>query len=247
MSAGKAVTRAVLLAAGRGKRLGHLTDHQPKPMVLVQGKPVIEHIIIGMRNAGITDFLLVVGYRAEVIEQYFGDGRPWGIHIEYRVQEVPNGTGAALREAEEFAEGKPILASYGDILTDHSHYTTLLEDYTSDPCTAIIGINPIDDPSAGAAVYREGRRITRVVEKPPPGASASRWNVAAVSVYGPAIWPALAALKLSPRGEYELTDAISALIDSEDDVRVHELNGFWSDIGTLEALAEAEREWGGSY
>jgi NDP-sugar pyrophosphorylase family protein len=247
MSSGNTVTKAVLLAAGRGKRLGHLTDHLPKPMVPVQGKPVIEHIIVGLRNEGITNFLLVVGYMAEALERYFGNGKPWGVHIEYRVQEIPNGTGAALLEGREFSQGEPILASYGDILTDHRHYKDLLEDYASAPCAAVIGINPMEDPSAGAAVYRKGRRIIRVVEKPPPGTANSRWNVAGISVFGPLIWPALAALKLSPRGEYELTDAISALIDSGEEVRAHELNGFWSDIGTPEALAEAERDWKGRY
>jgi dTDP-glucose pyrophosphorylase len=243
MHAANTLRKAVILAAGRGKRLGALTDARPKPMIPVCGVPVLEHIALGLKGAGLTEMLMVVGYRAEAIESHFGDGARLGVRIAYAFQEHPGGTGAALALGEAFSAGESVLATYGDILTDPRHYQWLVSDFLSSPCAAVIGINPMDDPSAGAAVYREGSRITRVVEKPPPGASASSWNVAGVSVYSPAIWPVLQTLPLSVRGERELTDAISALIASGQEVRARELTGFWSDVGTPEALAEAEREW----
>jgi dTDP-glucose pyrophosphorylase len=235
------VERAVLLAAGRGTRLGALTADRPKPMVPVAGKPVLERILEAVREAGPRRFLLVVGYRREAIQEYFKDGSAWGVEIDYRVQEVPNGTGSALREATDWAEGAPVLMSYGDILTDPAHYRALLDDFQAAPCGAVIGINPVDDPTAGAAVYRDGRKVTRVVEKPPPGTAESNWNVGGVNVFGPEVWPALARIQPSKRGEYELTDAISLLIDEPCGVRAVEMRGFWSDIGTPEMLAEAER------
>jgi dTDP-glucose pyrophosphorylase len=237
------VRRAVLLAAGRGTRLGARTLDCPKPMIPIDGKPVLEYILTGIHQAGIRAILLVIGYRAETIRSYFGDGSRWNVEIDYVVQEEPNGTGAALALAREFANEEPILASYGDILTDYAHYRALLAEYAAAPCDAVIGINPMEDPSAGGAVYREGKRIVHVVEKPPPGTAGSHWNLAGVSVYGPAIWPVLSHLPRSARGEFELTDAIEGLITAGKEVRACEMRGFWSDIGTPEAFAEAEKSW----
>ncbi len=238
-----APNKAVILAAGRGKRLGELTRHRPKPMVELQGKPTLEHILVGLHGVGVNEFMLVVGYLHEVIREYFGDGGAWGMRIEYVYQETPTGTGSALALGRDFVGEDTFIASYGDILTEYRHYRALVAEFTEAPCAAVIGINPVEDPSAGSAVYREGKRIVRVVEKPAPGTSTSNWNSAGVSVYGASIWPALSALEPSPRGEYELTDAVSALITTGQEVRACEFPGFWSDVGTPEALAEAERDW----
>jgi len=241
------IERAIILAAGRGTRLGVLTANRPKPMVPLCGKPILERITIGLHNTGVREFLFVIGYRGDAIREYFGDGRRWGVNIEYVDQPNPNGTGAALLLGKEWANRtpeSPVFVSYGDIYTDPNHYSAIREEFFSATCAAVIGINPVDDPSAGAAVYRNGKRITRVVEKPPPGTSQSNWNIAGVSVYGPGIWDVLGGLQPSPRGEIELTDAISALIHKNEsggnEVRACELRGYWSDIGTPEALIEAE-------
>jgi NDP-sugar pyrophosphorylase family protein len=237
------VSKAILLAAGRGTRLGTLTADRPKPMIPVAGAPVLEHILRGLKSCGIAEFVVVVGYRAEAIRSYFGDGSRLGVQIVYATQEIPNGTGAALAAATQAAGGAAVLSSYGDILTDPGHYRALLADYEASPCGGVVGINPVDDPTAGAAVYRDGNRITQVVEKPPPGTAHSHWNLAGVNIFGPAIWDVLARLQPSSRGEYELTDAIAGLIAGGEEVRAVEVRGFWSDIGTPEALAEAEEAW----
>ncbi len=237
------VRRAVVLAAGRGKRLGSITANIPKPMVPVQGRPVLEHIVRGIAAAGVTHFLLVVGYRAEAIRAYFGDGGSLGVSVSYADQPVPNGTGAALLLGRDFAGDRPLVASYGDILTDPAHYTELIAEYRAAPCAGVLGINPVPDPSAGAAVFREGKRITRVVEKPPPSSPISHWNLAGVNAFGPEIFDALSRITPSPRGEYETTSAFELLIESGAEMRAYEMCGFWSDIGTPEALAEAERDW----
>jgi len=235
------VTRAVLLAAGRGKRLGSLTADRPKPMIPVHGKPVLEHIIDGLRVTGFDEFLIVVGYRAEAIRDHFGDGAAKGAKITYVEQPTPTGTGVAVSLAREFVRDQPFLCSFGDILTSQEHYRLLMADFTDAPCAAVIGINLVDDPSAGGAVYRDGPKVTRVVEKPPPGTSLSNWNLAGVNVFGPQICEALATVTPSLRGEIEITSAYSALIDAGQEVRAVELHDFWSDVGTPEALVEAER------
>lgn len=235
------IDQAVVLAAGKGTRLGALTADRPKPMVPLLGKPVLEHILLALKEVGIRRYCVVVGYRGDAIRNYFQDGRGWNVEIEYVEQPVLNGTGGAVILGREFAGDRPIFMSFGDIVTDQNHYRLLLDDYIRSPCAAVLGINPVDDPTAGGAVYREGDRVTRVVEKPPPGTAGSNWNLAGINIFQPSIFDALTNLPPSPRGEVEITDAVQQLITRGMEVRAVELHGFWSDVGTPAALAEAER------
>lgn len=95
------VSQAVILAGGRGERLRPLTDNIPKPMVQVLGKPFLEHLVRMLRQQGIERVLFLTGYLGEVIEQYFGDGRQFGVAIEYSREKEPLGTGGALKLAEQ--------------------------------------------------------------------------------------------------------------------------------------------------
>ncbi len=237
------VTKAVILAAGRGKRLAPLTDCTPKPLLPVAGRPLLEHILIGLRDAGLREFLCVIGHLGQQIQARFSDGRALGIRMEYCWQRDVHGTGAALRLGRAFAREGPVLMSFGDILTDYAHYRNLLSEYRRAPCAALMGINQMDDVSAGAAVLRRGDRVIGIVEKPRPGQIASNWNQAGVTIFGPEIWPVLEHLPISPRGEYEITAAISMLLDEGQEVRAVEFRGFWSDVGTPDALAAADRAW----
>src|ERR1051326_1853330 len=108
--------RAVILAAGKGTRMKGLTQGLPKPMLHVQGKPILEHIVEGLKSAGIRDMFIVTGWRAEVIEGYFGDGRKWGLRVEYGRQVVQDGTGKAPELARAFVGSDVFLLTYGDIL-----------------------------------------------------------------------------------------------------------------------------------
>src|SRR6266545_3702515 len=87
------IMKAVILAAGKGTRMGELTQELPKPMLKVRGKPILEHIILGLAGAGIRNVFIVTGYRAETIESYFEDGRKLGVLIAYGRQAVQDGTG----------------------------------------------------------------------------------------------------------------------------------------------------------
>src|SRR5262245_45205559 len=121
----KRISKAVLLAAGRGTRMRELTNDLPKPMIEVRGKPILEHIIEGLRNAGVVQFLLVGGYRAEVVRQKFGDGKELGTQISYATQVVQDGTGKVVELARDFVGNDPFVLSYGDILVDPSNYLRL--------------------------------------------------------------------------------------------------------------------------
>src|SRR5881394_370316 len=90
------IDKAVVLAAGRGTRMRELTSEVPKPMIEVRGKPVLQHIIEGLRNAGIGELLVVVGYRADAVRNFFGDGSGDNVAIQYATQTVQDGTGRVV-------------------------------------------------------------------------------------------------------------------------------------------------------
>src|SRR5438094_7422529 len=110
------INRAVILAAGRGTRMRELTNDVPKPMIEVRGKPVLQHVVQGLRNAGVRKFLIIVGYHAEAVRNFFGDGRSHNAAIEYAAQTVQDGTGRVVNLARDFTGGSPVVVSYGHIL-----------------------------------------------------------------------------------------------------------------------------------
>ena len=115
----------MLLAAGRGTRMRELTNELPKPMIQVRGKPILLHIVEGLKAAGIERFLIVVGYRADVVEDFFGEAQRFGTRIEYVTQVVQDGTGRVVDLARDFAGADPFVLSYGDILVNPANYRRL--------------------------------------------------------------------------------------------------------------------------
>src|SRR2546421_10234126 len=120
------IDKAVLLAAGRGTRMREMTADLPKPMLEVRGKPVMQHIIEGVRDAGITNFLIIVGYRAEAVQNFFGDGSRYNIGIQYLTQTVQDGTGRVVELAKNFAAGTAFILGYGDILVAPGNYKRIV-------------------------------------------------------------------------------------------------------------------------
>src|SRR6476469_1578857 len=116
------MNKAVLLAAGRGTRMRDLTEALPKPMLEVRGKPVLQHIVEGLRDNGLTNLLVVVGWRAEVVKDFFGDGSRLGVAIQYETQTIQDGTGRVVALARNFAGNDAFLLSYGDILIAPHNY-----------------------------------------------------------------------------------------------------------------------------
>ncbi len=234
--------KAVILAAGRGTRLGDLTRNIPKPMVKVAGKPVLEHIIQRVKNAGINDFVLVTRYLSEKIESYFEDGSRWGIRIQYVLQpENQYGTGAALKCTRDIIDGDELMMTYGDVITPSENYAGAMEVYKTKSCDGVLTLNWVDDPCNGAAVFMdEDGRVKNIVEKPPKGTAESNWNSAGIFVFNSAIFDYLDRLTPSSRGEYELPDAMNAMIADGRLIYPYYLKGAWRDVGRIEDIAAAE-------
>jgi dTDP-glucose pyrophosphorylase len=231
------VTHAVLLAAGRGTRMKELTNELPKPMLEVRGKPILRHIIEGLRDAGIQRVQIIVGYRADVVRDYFGDGSAFGVAIEYATQVVQDGTGKVVELARDFAGASPFILSYGDILIEPGNYRRLVE---LGDAEAIISVkhNPGEIAKGGAVFVNDKFEMTDLREKPGPGEPTSPWYNAGVYTFRPSIFEFTARLEKSPRGEYELTDAIRNLAQSGHKVQAFELAGDWADVRDPEVLTQ---------
>jgi dTDP-glucose pyrophosphorylase len=230
------IDKAVVLAAGRGTRMRELTRDLPKPMIEVRGKPVLQHIVEDLRNAGARRFLIIVGYHAETVENFFGDGRHFNVAIEYAVQTVQDGTGRVVALASDFVGESPFILSYGDILISPANYGRVVN--LPNNVEAIITVTRGEDVSKGGAVFlNEQMELVDLREKPKPGEATSPWYNAGLYAFRQSIFEFIANLKPSQRGEYELTDAIRDLAHSGKKVKAIELTGEWADVRDPEILA----------
>jgi len=217
-----------------------LTTELPKPMIEVRGKPVLQHIVEGLRDAGAPRFLIIVGYHAEMVQKFFGDGRHHNVDIEYAMQTVQDGTGRVVNLARNFTGGSPFILSYGDILVSPVSYKRVVD--LPDNAEAIITITRGEDVSKGGAVFvNEQMELVDLREKTKPGEPSSPWYNAGLYAFRPSIFEFIARLEPSPRGEYELTDAIRDLARSGKRVQALGLSGEWADVRDPEVLAKLNR------
>lgn len=217
--------------------MGGLTDEMPKPMLPVKGRPLLEHILDRLRAAGIRKVFLVTGYRAETIERHF-ENHP--LEIVFQRQERIDGTGSAALLARGFAGGDDFLLTFGDILAGAADYQRMIAILAGDPSAeAGVGARWVDDPWQGAAVYEENGRVVRIVEKPPRGGSSTHWNSAGLYGFRPTIFEELSRIQRSPRGEYELTSAVQAMIVKGKRLVLCPMLEPWRDVGRPEDLEAA--------
>jgi dTDP-glucose pyrophosphorylase len=234
------MNKAVLLAAGRGTRMRELTQELPKPMLPVRGKPVLQHIMEGLRDANVKEILVVVGWQAEVVSQFFDDGSKFGLRIQYTTQTVQDGTGKVVELARGFVGAEPFLLSYGDILIAPENYSRICAALPG--AEAVVSVKRSEDVSQGGAVFvNEQFDLIDLREKPKPGEPTSPWYNAGVYAFRSSIFDYIAKLERSPRGEYELTDAIRQLALAGNKVRALELTGDWADVRDPEILAQLNR------
>src|SRR6202023_3485121 len=218
------IDKAVLLAAGRGTRMREMTAALPKPMLEVRGKPVLQHIVEGLRDAGVGSFLIIVGYRADAVQNFFGDGARYKINIQYATQTVQDGTGRVIELAKNFVGLAPFILGYADILVTPENYKAIV-DFAED----------------GAGFLNDQMDVVNLREKSKPGEATSPWYNAGLYAFRPSIFDFTAKLKPSPRGEYELTDAIREMAQSGKKVKALELAGEWADVRDPEILAKLNR------
>ncbi len=231
------VHTAVILAAGKGTRMGSLTEQIPKPMIRVAGKPLLEHVLDGLREAGIARAAVVTGYRHELVEEYF---QQYPIPISWVHQDQLNGTATAVRLTKDAVGQDAFLLTFGDIWCEPADYRGLIATLVEDTA-AVLGVRKVDDPWQGAAVYEQSGVVGKIVEKPERGTSQTNWNSAGLYCFRPDVFAELDRVQKSARGEYEITSAIEQMIAAEKTLRIYEVRGTWRDVGRPEDLAEMEK------
>lgn len=213
--------KAIILAAGEGTRMHPLTYTRPKVMLPIINKPILEHLLLEVSKAGISEFIFIVGYRDEQVRDYFGNGEKWGVKIEYCNQRKQQGTADALRMAEGMVNDRFLLIN-GDILIHAADIRRLIAGSGN-----TMGVFQVEDTRDLGVVEVEGDKVIRIHEKSP--APPSHLANTGVYLFTSAIFKAIAETKPSPRGEYELTDSMQIMINQSCQVSIIEL-GYWLDV-----------------
>ncbi len=229
--------KAVILAAGRGTRMGELTRDTPKPLLDLNGRPMLHHILDRIAAAGVTEALIVTGYLADQME---AAAASHGLPVTFRRQTEVNGTAKAALLAESWVADSPFLLTFGDILAEPHHYAGMRDAFPG--TDGVLAARHVDAPWQGAAIYvDDSMRILRIIEKPARGTSTTPWNSAGIYIFTPALFQELHSVPLSERGEYELTSAITQSIDHGRHLRLFALDGNWMDVGRPEDIARAKQ------
>ena len=225
---------ALLLAGGRGTRLGSITNSLPKPMVSVAGKPILERLVNHLVGYGLDHIVISVGHFGDVIEDHFGDGFQFGCNITYLREDPANplGTGGALGSLSKlFPElSAPVLVMNGDLVTQFD-VAAMLTHHEQAGTEATVGASPyVHEVPYGVLQVDDAGQINSIMEKP------LRQEIVSSGIY--VFNPSL--LHKGPTDTFfPMTQVLKECIDSGEKVSVWSLNGDWIDVGRPQDLAKA--------
>lgn len=221
---------ALIIAGGEGERLRPYTSDRPKPMVEVAGKPILEYQVEWLRDGGVTDIVVACGYRHEVIEEHFQDGRRWGVRIGYSVEDEPLGRGGALKLAyRQVPPDEPfVIGTNGDNLNTQP-LAPMLRQHRRTGAAATVLLTQLRSPYG--IVQQRGKRILGFREKP----LLPHWLNAGVYVLGREFFA-----MLPEKGDHE--DAVFPRLAAEGRLYGFRSRAFWKAIDTVKDLSEAERQ-----
>jgi UDP-N-acetylglucosamine diphosphorylase/glucosamine-1-phosphate N-acetyltransferase len=214
--------KAIILAAGEGRRCRPLTQTRSKVMLPVGNRPFMEHVILALASNEVKDLYVVVGYQKERVMDYFEDGVAFGVKITYIEQSELLGTAHALRKAEPYLD-EEFLVVNGDNLVDARAIKELISAKGDNVILAALR------PHTGeyGVLKVEQQRVTAIIEKPGKPC-AGILNTGAYK-FSPAIFEELSRTPISERGSYELTQTISQMIDEGMEIQSQITKGIWSD------------------
>jgi NDP-sugar pyrophosphorylase family protein len=221
---------ALIMAGGEGRRLRPITETIPKPMVEVGGKPILASQIEALARAGFRTVFLAVNYKAEMIEEYLGEGSRFGVRARYLREREKLGTAGALSLLPEVPTG-PLLVLNGDVVTG-ADFRALLDFHCGSGCAATVCATCYELRVPLGVLRVSGSLLAGIEEKPCVGYLCN----AGIYVLEPE------AVKMVPAGvRYDMTDLLEKLVESGKPVAVHPLNEFWIDVGRPEDLERARQ------
>jgi bifunctional UDP-N-acetylglucosamine pyrophosphorylase/glucosamine-1-phosphate N-acetyltransferase len=234
--------KAVLLAAGEGQRLLPVTSTRPKHLIKVAGKPILQFCIDAVKTAGLSEVIIVTHYMSDKIREYFGDGSSQGLKISYVEQKELLGTGNAALAAKAYVDNDDeFVLVYGDLLFASDTVKQAITLYRALKCEAVMAAVTVDNPeNYGVVEFTKDKTLWRIVEKPQIGKAPSNLVNAGIYVFSKAFFEKIGQIKKSIRGEWELTDALTAIALEGKTVRVVELDKTaWLDVGRPWDLLDA--------
>lgn len=230
--------KGLILSGGKGTRLRPITHTRAKQLIPVANKPILFFGIEAMREAGVKDIGIVVGDTADEVMAAAGDGRKFGVKISYIRQEAPLGLAHAVKVSAKYLGDSPFVMYLGDNLIA-TGITNLVHKFQKSRPDAMILLAKVEHPERFGVAELKGGRVARLVEKP----KKPRSDLALVGVYmfTAKVMEAVKAIKPSPRGELEITDAIQWMVERGLRVEPHLVEGWWKDTGRVDDLLEANR------
>lgn len=218
--------KALILAAGEGTRLRPLTTNIPKPLLTVAGRPYLAHLVQALGDAGIKEQVILVGWKANRVKEFFGDGRQMGVELSYLEQKERLGTANAIGVAEGVMDGDFVCVN-GDVVMAPEAVAEMVSAFRKDR-RPFMGAVEVPEPQRFGVVQHENGRLVRIIEKPanPPSKLINGGFFGLTQeVFGH-----IRRTERSPRGEYEFTDTLN-MMAAQTDVAVRRITGEWMDVG----------------
>jgi mannose-1-phosphate guanylyltransferase/phosphomannomutase len=229
--------RAVIMAGGEGTRLRPLTSNQPKPMMPLVNRPMMEHIVTLLASHGFDDIVVTVAYLANQIRDYFGDGSDFGVRMRYATEESPLGTAGSVRNASSELDDTFLVIS-GDVLTDID-LTAFVGAHRASGAFASIALKHVENPlEFGIVITQPDGSIERFLEKPSWGQVFSDTINTGIYVLEPGVFDFI------PDGEVVdfSSDVFPAVLRKGLPMHGHVVDGYWEDVGTTEAYMRAHAD-----
>jgi dTDP-glucose pyrophosphorylase len=222
--------QAVIMAGGFGKRLHPLTEETPKPMLTVNGRPLLERIVEQLRIAGINQFNITTHYKSEKVASHFGDGSKFGVKINYVTEECPLGTAGSLGQLKK--PDAPLLVINGDILTQ-VNFRAMLDYHREHKADLTVAVRKYDLNVPYGVIENNGAFVRGLVEKP----THSFFVNAGIYLLEPSIHD------LIPNGQrFDMTDLIQRLLDEQRPVASFPIVEYWLDIGQPADYDQAQED-----
>lgn len=225
------IKKAVIMAAGKGTRMLPLTKEIPKQLIDINGKPFLFYLLSSLQKAGYEEFGIIASHKKEKIAEFV---KEYGFDARIIDQGGTQGTAYAVRAAEDFVDGEDFIVLGGDNLWSVEDLSSMNRE---DEYSYIAGYEVAEPSKYGVLVEKDGNLI-RIHEK--PDSFVGNLINSGLYKFTPEIFEIIKGLKESPRGEYELTDAISVLA-KRNKMRVLPLQDFWLDLGCIEDIPKVSK------